>query len=82
MFRGEVTKMIHRFRSSRGTFYRVNTSFIFTVFLSFISYHSTKMTPLFKGRKRYVFTDRFFGFPPLLIKSQQSALKVACPCLL
>ena len=46
MFR-EVTKIIHRFRSSRGIFLRVNTSFIFTVFLLFASYHSTKKTPLF-----------------------------------
>ena len=29
-----------------------------------------------------MFTDRYFSFPPLLKKSQQSALKVACPCLL
>ena len=48
MFR-EVTKINHRFRSSRGIFQRVNTSFIFTVFLLFTSYHSTKMTPLFNG---------------------------------
>ena len=29
-----------------------------------------------------MFTDRYFGFPPLLKKSQQSASEVACPCLL
>ena len=46
MFR-EVTKIIHRFRSSRDFFQRVNTNFIFIVFSLFASYHSTKTTPLF-----------------------------------
>ena len=42
----EVTKIIHRFYSSKGIFKSVNLSFIFTVFLPFTLYYSTEMTPM------------------------------------
>ena len=82
----EVKKIIHRFCSSKGIFESVNISFIFTVFL-LLPCTILRKWPRFNEKKTLFLLDFYvmwplFRLPTIAQKSQQSASKVACVCLL
>ena len=82
-----MKKIIHRFCSSKGIFESVNISFIFTVFLLLPCTILRKWPRCFNEKKTLFLLDFYvmwplFRLPTIAQKSQQSASKVTCACLL